>query len=217
MVRKALASSKKMADIPSATKFSSLGALNQALMEAAPFAKSAGRIILGSGPVNAAIAFVGEQPGDQEDIQGAPFVGPAGKLLDEAMSDAGIDRRQCYVTNAVKQFNYVQRGKKRLHQKPRNDVIVHYRWWLELELDLVAPTVTVALGSTALFALSRRHLSVMANRGPLELLGRKGYATVHPSAILRIPDREARHQARRAFVADLKKIGALSRTGKRGS
>ncbi len=197
---------------PPDRKFRSLGALNRALMEAPPFASSGGRIVLGNGPAGAAIAFVGEQPGDQEDQQGLSFVGPAGKFLDAALIEAGIDRKQCYVTNAVKQFNFIQRGKKRLHQRPRNDDILYYRRWLELELGLVAPAVIVALGSTALFALSGRRLSVSGHRGPLTLLGRKGYVTVHPSAILRIPDRDARHQARDDFVADLKKIRAMSRS-----
>ena len=193
-------------------RFRSLKGLNQALLKEPPYIRGAGRIVLGTGPVGAAIAFVGEQPGDQEDRQGKPFVGPAGALLEEAMVSAGIDRSACYLTNAVKQFNYAERGKKRLHQRPTTGAIVHYRWWLALELDLVDPRIIVALGATALFALACRRLSVTEHRGPLELLARPGFVTIHPSAILRIPERIARQAARRAFEIDLKKIRRLSTT-----
>jgi uracil-DNA glycosylase len=194
-------------------KFRSIKALNRALMQAPPYIKGAGRIVPGQGPVRAAIALVGEQPGDQEDLQGLPFVGPAGKVLDQALAEAGIDRSACYLTNAVKQFKYTERGKKRLHQKPTTDEIVHYRWWLGLELDLIAPHVIVALGATAAFALSNQRISISAHRGPYALLGRPGYITTHPSAILRIPDRAARLAARKAFALDLKRISRLSKAG----
>lgn len=172
--------------------------------------RSAGRVVLGAGPLGAPIAFVGEQPGDAEDRLGTPFVGPAGRILDESMAQAGIERAACYLTNAVKQFKYIQRGKARLHQRPTAAEIVHYRWWLALELDFVAPRVIVALGATALFALAKQRLSVGSCRGPFELLGRPGYVTIHPAAILRMPDRAARHAARRGFEADLGKIRRLS-------
>jgi DNA polymerase len=191
-------------------RFRSLGGLNRALLTGPPFIEGAGRIVPGAGRVGAAIAFVGEQPGDEEDRQGVPFVGPAGRLLDEAMEQAGIERDECYLTNAVKQFNFVRRGKKRLHKRPSTAQIVHYRWWLELELQFVAPQVIVALGATAAFALAGRRLGVTASHGPLPLLGRAGYITTHPSGLLRIPDRAARIAARRAFVRDLKKVRRLS-------
>jgi len=191
-------------------RFRSLKGLNRALLAAPPYIRGAGRIVLGEGPVGAAIAFVGEQPGDQEDRQGLPFVGPAGKVLDEAMAEAGIERGACYLTNAVKQFKYVQRGKQRLHQRPTTDEIVHYRWWLGLELELVAPRIIVALGATALFALAERRLSVAGHRGPFPLLGRPGYVTTHPSAILRMPEQRARRAAQVAFKADLDRVRRLS-------
>jgi uracil-DNA glycosylase len=188
-------------------RFRSLAGLNRAL-KAEPIIPGAGRVVEGEGPLGASIAFVGEQPGDQEDIKGRPFVGPAGKLLDAAMEQAGIDRADCYLTNAVKQFKFVRRGKKRLHQRPTTGEIVHYRWWLEQELDLVKPAVIVALGATAAFALTGRRKSIAVQRGRVQLCGRSGFITVHPSSLLRIPDQEDRRRARRAFVADLKKIEA---------
>ncbi len=191
-------------------KFRSIKGLNQALLKEPPYIRGAGDIVLGTGPVGAAIAFVGEQPGDQEDRQGKPFVGPAGAILDEGMTNSGIDRSACYLTNAVKQFKFLERGKRRIHQRPTTDEIVHYRWWLAMELDLVAPRVIVALGATALFALVSRRLSVSEHRGPFPLLARPGFVTIHPSAILRMPERGARHAALSAFVADLKKIRRLS-------
>ena len=146
------------------------------------------RAVLGEGPVGAAIAFVGEQPGDQEDLQGRPFVGPAGQLFDRALAEAGIDRAAAYVTNAVKHFKFVQRGKRRLHQRPTAGEVAHYRWWLKQELDLVAPRLVVALGATAVLALAGKALPVNANRGPTTFDNRRGYITVHPSYLLRIPD-----------------------------
>jgi uracil-DNA glycosylase len=188
-------------------RFRSLSGLNRAL-RAAPIIAGAGRIVAGEGPIGASIALVGEQPGDQEDIEGRPFVGPAGRLLDAAMEQAGIDRADCYLTNAVKQFKFERRGKKRLHQRPTTGEIVHYRWWLEQELDLVEPAVIVALGATAAFALTGRRASLAAQHGRAQLCGRPGFITVHPSSLLRIPDQEDRRRARRAFVADLKKVEA---------
>ena len=116
-------------------------------------------------PGRRAIAFVGEQPGDQEDLQGRPFVGPAGQLLDRALAEAGIDRSEAYVTNAVKHFKFVQRGKRRLHQRPTAGEVTHYRWWLKNELDLVGPRLVVALGATAVLALAGKPLPITANRG----------------------------------------------------
>src|ERR1044072_5156031 len=125
-----------------------------------PLVPGATRAVLGEGPIGAAIAIVGEQPGDQEDLQGRPFVGPAGQLLDRAMREAGIDRKEAYVTNAVKHFKYVDRGKHRLQQKPTTGEVRHYRWWLEKELELVQPKLVVALGASAVLALAGKALPI---------------------------------------------------------
>ena len=162
--------------------------------------------MFGEGPVGAAIAFVGEQPGDQEDLQGRPFVGPAGRLLDRAMETAGIDRGKSYLTNAVKHFKYQQRGKRRIHRKPTAGEVRHYRWWLMRELEFVHPKVTVALGATAALALTGKTTPIGRNRGPVEFDGRAGFITVHPSYLLRVPDKAAREAALQDFVADLERI-----------
>jgi uracil-DNA glycosylase family protein len=190
-------------------RFKTLAGLNRALKQSPPIV-GAGRVVTGEGPTNAAIAFVGEQPGDQEDVEGRPFVGPAGKVLDAAMEAAGIAREACYLTNAVKQFKFERRGKRRLHQRPTTGEVAHYRWWLDQELDLVKPALIVALGATAAFALTGKRKSIVSQRGRALLFGRPGYITVHPSSLLRIPDQDDRRRARRAFVADLKKVSALT-------
>ena len=187
-----------------------LKALNAIIAASEPFVEGGTRAVLGEGPLHPEIAFVGEQPGDQEDLQGRPFVGPAGQLLAEAMRAAGIDRREIYVTNAVKHFKYVERGKRRLHQKPTAGEVRHYRWWLEKELDLVKPKLVVALGATAVLALTGKALPITRVRGPAEFDGHPGYITVHPSYLLRIPDAAAKRQAHAAFVADLKRAHKLA-------
>lgn len=164
------------------------------------------RAVIGEGPIGATLALVGEQPGDQEDRLGRPFVGPAGKLLDRALADAGVTRSHCYLTNAVKHFKFVQRGKRRIHQKPTAGEIRHYRWWLMKELGFVAPRLVVMLGGTAAFAVAGHPVSVMKERGAASF----GYVTVHPSMLLRIPDTNARRQAYDAFVADLVRARTLA-------
>ena len=149
----------------------SLTELNALIAAAPPMVEGGTRAVLGEGPIGAAIAFVGEQPGDQEDLQGHPFVGPAGQVFDRALAEVGIDRGSAYVTNAVKHFKYVQRGKRRLHQRPTAGEVKHYRWWLTQELDFVAPRLVVTLGATALLALSGKALPLGANRGPGHLRG----------------------------------------------
>jgi DNA polymerase len=168
------------------------------------------RTVFGEGPLDARIVFVGEQPGDQEDLAGRPFVGPAGQIFDRALEQAGTNRTKVYVTNAVKHFKYVQRGKRRLHQRPNAGEVTHYRWWLEREIDIVGPRVVVALGATAVLALAGKALPVMRNRGPARFDNRQGYITVHPSYLLRLPDADARREAFDAFTADLVAVRDLA-------
>jgi DNA polymerase len=188
----------------------SLKALNKLISAAEPLVPGAGHAVLGEGPEGAAIAFVGEQPGDQEDRAGKPFVGPAGRVLSQAMEEAGIDRSKVYVTNAVKHFKFEQRGKKRIHQKPTMGEVKRYRWWLMKELDLVHPKLVVALGSTAAAALTGKAVSITKARGKASFENRPGYITVHPSYLLRIPDEADKKAAYKAFVADMRKIRDLA-------
>ena len=171
--------------------------------------KTGTQTVFGEGARSAEALFVGEQPGDQEDKAGTPFVGPAGRLLDEALEDAGIDRTQVYVTNVVKHFKWVGRGKRRIHQKPNWTEIAACRPWLEAELAVVAPRVLVCLGATAAQALLGRQFRVTKERGrPVESdLAEHVLATIHPSAILRDP--ETREQEYAAFVEDLKTVARL--------
>src|ERR1700712_2435369 len=187
----------------------SLAAFNRLIAAAPPMVKGATGAVLGEGPLHPDIAFVGEQPGDQEDLQGKPFVGPAGKLLDRAMEEAGIARREVYITNAVKHFKFEQRGQRRMHSKPNVGEVKHYRWWLETELDFVKPKLVVALGATAALALAGKPLAVGANRGPIMLDGRPGFITIHPSFLLRMPE-EDKAQAWQDFVADMQSIRKLA-------
>jgi uracil-DNA glycosylase len=164
--------------------------------------------VLGEGPRKATAMFVGEQPGDREDREGHPFVGPAGALLDRALRDAGIARDEVYITNVVKHFRYRARGKRRIHQKPDREQIAACRPWLDAELEVVRPRVLVCLGATAAQALLGRDVRVTRDRGePLESeLAECAFATVHPSSILRAPDEDARREAFEAFVHDLARV-----------
>ena len=180
--------------------------LNQIISAAEPLVKGGTRAVLGEGPVAAAIALVGEQPGDQEDLAGRPFVGPAGQLLDRALAEAGLVRAQIYLTNAVKHFKFVERGKHRLHQKPTAGEIKHYRWWLMKELEIVRPRLVVALGGSAALALSGEAVSVTKSRGPARFADKEGYVTVHPSYLLRLPGEDAKRRGYQEFVADLKEV-----------
>jgi len=172
--------------------------------------KPATQTVFGEGPLDAAIMFVGEQPGDQEDLAGRPFVGPAGALFDAALEAAGIDRSTVYVTNAVKHFKFVQRGKRRIHNKPDSGEISACRWWIEHERELIRPPVTVALGATAARSLIGKVVTISRVRGePLTLAdGSECWVTVHPSSILRAPDESARREGKRLFLRDLKRIKA---------
>jgi DNA polymerase len=169
--------------------------------------------VFGEGPSSAEVMFVGEQPGDQEDRAGKPFVGPAGRLLDEALEEAGIDRSRVYVTNTVKHFKWTAgRGKRRIHSKPNAREIRACRPWLDAELDDVEPRVIVVLGATAAQALLGASFRVTQARGkPLENTGLAPYvvATVHPASILRAPDPETRESEGRAFVEDLRTVKQL--------
>lgn len=167
--------------------------------------------VFGEGPRASKVLFVGEQPGDKEDLAGHPFVGPAGRLLDEALVEAGIDRRGVYVTNAVKHFKWRASGKRRLHERPNSAEIAACRVWLELELRLVKADVVVALGATAAQALLGRAFRVTRDRGKVvsSPLAARVVATVHPSSILRAPDEESRRAEMRAFVRDLRGVAKL--------
>jgi DNA polymerase len=166
--------------------------------------------VFGAGLREAEVMFVGEQPGDEEDKRGAPFVGPAGRLLDRALIEAGIDRDDVYVTNVVKHFKWVPRGKRRIHEKPNAREIAACRPWLEAEIAVVKPRVIVCLGATAAQALFGRGFKVTEERGrPVERDGRTWVATVHPSSILRARDDDTRHRELARFIVDLKKIARL--------
>ena len=169
--------------------------------------------VFGDGSRRARVMLVGEQPGDQEDKQGRPFVGPAGRLLDKALEAAGIARDDVYVTNVVKHFKWEPRGKRRIHQKPNAREIAACRPWLDLELAAVRPEVIVCLGATAAQALLGRTFRVTKARGqPLpSTLARWMVATVHPSSILRAPDNESRRRELQAFVEDLTRVAQLLR------
>jgi DNA polymerase len=171
--------------------------------------RDATQTVFGEGPADAAVVFVGEQPGDKEDLAGEPFVGPAGKLLDRAMAEAGIDRRRVYVTNAVKHFHFEPRGKRRIHKTPSAEHIRACRPWLDGEVAAIDPTVIVALGATAAKALLGPVFKVSQQRGEVfDRGGRRFTATVHPSSILRGPD-EQRAVAYDALVDDLRTVAAL--------
>jgi DNA polymerase len=168
--------------------------------------------VFGEGPLDARIFFVGEQPGDQEDLAGRPFIGPAGQLFDAALEKAGIDRSRTYVTNAVKHFKFVLRGKKRIHSRPDTGEIDACRWWQEQERAIVRPPLTVALGATAARSLTGKTVTISRARGAPLLLadGSECWVTVHPSFLLRIPEEDRRAEERARFVEDLQRIRARS-------
>jgi DNA polymerase len=168
--------------------------------------KTGTQTVFGEGPRNAPMMLVGEQPGDAEDLSGHPFVGPAGKLLDRALADAGIDRASIYLTNVVKHFKWEPRGKRRIHKKPRASEIAACRPWLDVEIALVKPRVIVCLGATAAQALLGSAFKVTQHRGEFveSPLAPRVLATVHPSSILRAPDEAARRRETRQFTDDLR-------------
>jgi DNA polymerase len=174
-----------------------------------PLHQTATQTVFGEGPADARLVFVGEQPGDQEDIAGRPFVGPAGALFDRALAEAGIARDAVYVTNAVKHFKYEPRGKRRVHQKPNAGEVRHCQWWLTQELATIEPQLVVALGATAAQSLAGRAVSVLRERGPTRFAQRPGYITVHPSFLLRLPDERRKAEEYARFVADLRRVGVM--------
>jgi uracil-DNA glycosylase family protein len=176
-----------------------------------PLYRKATQAVFGEGATSAEVMLVGEQPGDKEDLTGRPFVGPAGRLLDEALAEAGIDRSRAYVTNAVKHFKWQARGKRRIHQKPTWSESVDCRPWLEAEIEAVRPRVLVALGATAAQSLLGKDFRVTKHRGePVDSpLADHIIATVHPSSILRQRDDDARRAELAAFVADLRSVERL--------
>jgi uracil-DNA glycosylase family protein len=173
---------------------------------ACPLWKNAIQTVFGEGDRSARMLLVGEQPGDQEDRQGRPFVGPAGKLLDDALKDAGISRSDCYVTNAVKHFKWEPIGKRRIHKKPSPREVAACRPWLEAEVRIVRPDIIVCLGATAASAVLGSRVRVLRDRGRplLSNMAKHAFVTVHPSLILRMPDREAAKKEYTAFVRDLR-------------
>ncbi|WP_420141382.1 UdgX family uracil-DNA binding protein [Sphingomonas sp.] len=175
-----------------------------------PLFKDATQTVFGEGPIDAALMFVGEQPGDQEDLAGRPFVGPAGQMFDRAMEEAGLDRARVYVTNAVKHFKYEQRGKRRIHAKPNAGEIQACRWWIEQERDLVRPKVVVALGATAARSVFGKAVTITNVRGRAHPLtdGAEAWVTIHPSFLLRIQDRGEADAEYDRFVADLRQVQA---------
>jgi len=174
--------------------------------EACHLYKRATQTVFGEGPKSATMMLVGEQPGDYEDVAGKPFVGPAGKIMDQALEEAGIDRSQVYVTNAVKHFKWEPRGKRRIHQKPNSREIAACRPWLEAELRIVKPKLVVAMGATAAQTIFGPGFRVTRERGKVlsSKLAPRVLATVHPSSLLRQPDEESRQREYEHFVSDLR-------------
>lgn len=180
--------------------------------QACPLWKDATQTVFGEGPPDAEIMFVGEQPGDREDREGSPFVGPAGLLLDRALAEAGVDRRRVYVTNTVKHFKFEPRGKRRLHKRPNASEIKICRRWLFEEIQAIGPRLIVALGATAAQGLAGRAIPVQSNRGAvLDVAnGLRVLVTIHPSALLRLQGEEEKRSAYASFLSDLRSIERLA-------
>ncbi|MER9402864.1 UdgX family uracil-DNA binding protein [Mesorhizobium caraganae] len=176
-----------------------------------PLWRDATQTVFGEGPENAKVVFVGEQPGDQEDLAGKPFVGPAGKVFDAILDDAGVDRQKVYVTNAVKHFKFEPRGKRRIHSKPNAGEVQACRWWLDQEFELIKPHLAVALGATAALSLLGKATPVMKMRGQVieREDGLRVFITIHPSFILRIREPADKEAERERFLRDMKEVKRL--------
>ncbi|HEY7862090.1 MAG TPA: UdgX family uracil-DNA binding protein [Thermoanaerobaculia bacterium] len=206
-------------EAPSAARFvpasRSLETLRRAAKscEGCDLYKYATQTVFGEGSSGAAMLLVGEQPGDQEDLRGRPFVGPAGEVLDRALAEAGVERREIYVTNVVKHFKFEPRGKRRIHKRPGATEISACMPWLEAEMGAVAPQVLVCLGATAAQALLGRNFRLMENHGRVVRLamGPPAVATVHPSAVLRAPDSSAQEKLFRLIVEDLRVAARIAK------
>jgi uracil-DNA glycosylase len=193
--------------------YRSLTALAQAEAQCTrcPLYKNATQVVPGEGSSRSRLMMVGEQPGDKEDLEGKPFVGPAGRMLDRAIVEAGLDRRKVFVTNAVKHFKFEQRGKRRLHKKPNAFEVDRCKWWLEQELRIIKPELVVALGATALRSVTGKPTAIAALRGRAVPLadGTPLVATIHPSYLLRIQDHDDKAAEYGRFVADLRLCAKL--------
>ncbi|TGQ40711.1 uracil-DNA glycosylase [Mesorhizobium sp. M00.F.Ca.ET.216.01.1.1] len=176
-----------------------------------PLWRNATQTVFGEGPENAKVIFVGEQPGDQEDLVGKPFVGPAGRVFDAILDDAGVDRLKVYVTNAVKHFKFEPRGKRRIHSKPNAGEVQACRWWLDKELDLIKPNLAVALGATAAQSLLGKAVPIMKMRGKVveRADGLRVFITIHPSLLLRIQEAEDKQAERERFLQDMRAVKTL--------
>jgi DNA polymerase len=194
-------------DAPVATSLADLRAAENACRRC-PLYKDATQVVPGQGPRDAELMLVGEQPGDKEDLAGLPFVGPAGRVLDRALEEAGIDRKIVFITNAVKHFKHEMRGKRRLHKRPNAYEIERCNWWLEQERMIIKPAVIVALGATGARGVFGRPMAIGANRGKMLPLpdGAAGFVTIHPSALLRIQEEADKEREHRAFVSDLRRV-----------
>src|ERR1044071_2624687 len=209
MARRVVASETAVAPVDDAAPVvRSLSGLRRAENEChrCPLYRNATQAVPGEGPSHAKVMLVGEQPGDKEDLAGKPFVGPAGRMLDRALADAGIPRNETFVTNAVKHFKFEPRGKRRLHKKPNAYEIARCHWWFEQERAIVKPELIVALGATGARAVMGRAVTIGPLRGQALSLedGTRAVITIHPSALLRTQDEDERHAAYAAFVKDLK-------------
>jgi uracil-DNA glycosylase family protein len=216
-----LTNSRTAADLIPASPTLATLQLSARTCKACDLWRNATQTVFGEGPSPARVMFVGEQPGDSEDKAGHPFIGPAGRLLDEVLVEVGIDRSEVYVTNIVKHFKWIaaQRGKRRIHKKPRHSEIEACCPWLDAELQVVRPEVLVCFGASAAQALLGKDFRVTLDRGTLMKSHLAPYvmATVHPSSILRAPDSKAREQQRREFVRDLEKVSDLTKSHHRSA
>jgi uracil-DNA glycosylase len=174
--------------------------------------RDATQVVPGEGPRHPRVMLVGEQPGHEEDLEGRPFVGPAGRLLDRAIVEAGLDRSKMFITNAVKHFKFTMRGKRRLHQKPNAYEIEQCRWWLQMELAMAKPSIILAMGTTAARSVLGRPVTISKVRGHMLAAGSSQViVTIHPSYLLRIPDPDAKAREYRNFVADLRTCAELTK------